>query len=134
MSFRQDTREAAGFGWWIVVFLFVIATGGVLTAIMLSPLGVVQKTLTPSNVIASYEWFHDTNGAVNARVSQIKAHKQIMSVTTEASELSKLRIELAAMQQSCRDMTNRYNANADKVNKSIFQRGVPEKLSTSQCE
>lgn len=134
MGFKQDTKEAAGIGWIVVVIVAVTVTGLMAFSILSSPLGVLQKTFEPNNIIHTYEWFHDANGAVNSRVSQIKAHKQIVAQTTDASEQSRLRIELAAMQQSCRDLTNRYNANADKANRSIFQRGVPDKLSTSQCE
>ena len=134
MSFRQDTKEAFSIGWFFLIIGAVIVIGGMIFSIIFSPVGVLHKTFEPSNIIHTYEWFHDANGAVNARVSQIKAHKQIVAQTTDASELSRLRIELSAMQQSCRDLTNRYNANADKANRSIFQRGVPDKLSTSQCE
>jgi hypothetical protein len=134
MSFKRDTEDAFSFAWIILAFGAVLVVGTLILSILFSPLGVLQKTFEPNNIIHTYEWFHDANGAVNARVAQIKSHKKIVSDTTDAAELSRLRIELTAMQQACRDLTNKYNANADKANRSIFQRGVPDKLSTSQCE
>lgn len=107
---------------------------GTLTSVATAPGRVISKTLETDNIIASYEWFLDANGQIQARIAQVKGHKAILSDTTDASEKSRLRIELAAIQQSCRDLSNRYNANASKINKAIFRADAPESVDARLCE
>jgi len=108
---------------------------GTAVSVATAPGRVIQKTLDTNNIISSYEWFHDANNQVKARVAQIAGHKKILEETTDAAEKSRLRIELSAIQQGCRDLVGRYNANATKINKSIFMgREAPESLNPSICE
>ena len=97
--------------------------------------GVVKKTLDSNNVIHNYEWFYDTNAAIESRVGQIKSHKELVAGATEASERSVLNMELAAMKQTCRDLVTKYNANTEKANRSLFKsNGLPESFNISTCE
>lgn len=96
---------------------------------------VAKKTLDADNVIHNYEWFHDVDNQVKSRVSQIAAHREILSGETDGPEKRSLRIELAAMQQSCRDLVAQYNANSTKINRNIFRgRTAPEALDSNICE
>lgn len=96
---------------------------------------VVEKTLNSDNVINSYEWFFDTNAQLEARRGQIEAHATLVKQETNKMERSRLNMELAAMQQSCRDMATKYNANSAKANKGIFKsQGLPEAIKLSDCE
>lgn len=97
--------------------------------------GVVDKTLDPSNVIHNYEWFHDASRAVDARVSQIQAHRSIVAGERDAGEQRRLRVELAGMQQTCRDLAAAYNANTAKVNRDLFRgRTAPAIINPAVCE
>jgi hypothetical protein len=131
------TDYGTGFNWIIFFFVMFVAIGTLGTIYYVFSTGsrVVTKTLDTNNIISSYEWFHDTNGAVNARVAQIKNFKTLVAqASNDPAEGSRLRIELSAIQQSCRDMTTKYNAQSGKMNKAIFKNGVPERLEPSVCE
>lgn len=99
-----------------------------------SATGVVSKTLDPNNVITRYEWFHDANGTFNLRISQIAIQKGAVANEKDASERSRLNVELRGLQASCLKLANEYNANATKTNVSIFQgRDAPTNLNPQEC-
>lgn len=132
--------------WWAGVAIALLVVGGVALKVLLFPAmivntaadsakGVIDKTLDSSNVIHKYEWFHDVNANRDSRLNQIKAHLSILSDETDKKERSRLSMELAAMQQSCRDLSTRYNANSEKVNVSIFKGStLPATLNINDCE
>lgn len=121
----------------IAVFatLILFGSAGWIFNIASQPARIVSKTLDADNVITNYEWFHDANGNYLARVSQIKQFKGLAAAETDNQERSRLRIEMAAVQQSCRDLSRRYNANAAKMNRGIFrERSLPDQLNSGDCE
>ena len=121
------------------VCLGIVAGGAFLFNMATQPMrttsGVINRTLDPDNVIAKYEWFHDAHGQYQARVNQIASTSKMYTEEKDPGERSRLRIELAAQRQSCRDLVTRYNANATKTNVSIFQgREAPSSLNINTCE
>ena len=138
MSKDSDIMNVGWFGKITLYFMLFVGGALLIGTLILLPLnvftGVISKTFEPNNIINNYEWYKDANGNLNSRVAQIKAHKVIVSQTTDSSELSRLRIELNGMQQSCRDLANRYNSNASKINRNIFQSGVPSRVDPTMCE
>ena len=146
-DFRREYREARSVGWgvmpWIIVGTVVVATTAVIWSVLSTaatvasaPARVIERTLETGNIISNYEWYHDANGMYKSRVAQIKSKKgDIADPSNDAQEKYRLRIELSAMQQSCRDLANKYNANAIKTNRSIFMgREAPTELNPSNCE
>lgn len=142
-DYRKDYREFQREYFWTLpratfaLFAGLALVGGVgfIFNLASQPARVVAKTFDADNMIQNYEFFHDANNAVKARVGQIASHKSIIADNTDASEKPRLRIELAAMQQSCRDLVGRYNSNATKTNRSIFMgREAPAALNQSICE
>ena len=123
-------------------FVAVVAVGVAVSVakIVLAPVnavsGVVSKTLDPNNVIARYEWYHDAYGTFKSRVNQIKVSKgDLAGVANDPAETGRLRIELRAQQQNCRQLAEQYNANATKTNQSIFMgREAPTRLDSNLCE
>ncbi len=108
---------------------------GGLTSVATAPGRVVSKTMDTNNIIASYEFFHDANNQFIARVAQVRNFKKLAAEPSDSMEKNRLRIELSAIQQSCRDLAGKYNSNAAKVNKSIFRGGsAPESLNIAECE
>ena len=96
---------------------------------------IVGKTLNSDNILANYEWFYDMSAQWEARRGQIVAHAGLVKEESDTNEHSRLNMELAAMRQSCRDMAAKYNANSEKVNKSLFKsRELPESLNINFCE
>lgn len=106
-----------------------------LLLVLLTGCDIVSKTVDADNVIHNYEWFHDTSQAIDARLPQIETHKQFLADETDPDEKARLRTELVAMQQSCRNMVSDYNANSKKVNVSIFKGGTaPSSYSLTICD
>lgn len=147
MGFRNEYREAkqAGMGVsaWIIVIIVISALAGILVqwlgmfgSVATAPARVVEKTMRTDNIISNYEWYHDANGKYKSRIAQITSKKKDLSdPANDSQEKNRLRIELSAMQQSCRELANQYNANAIKTNKSIFMgREAPETLNAQLCE
>lgn len=100
-----------------------------------APGRVIQKTLETNNIIQSYEWYYDTNAAYDARLGQVRQFKNLFSTETDKEEKTRIRIEMAAMQQTCRSLAAKYNANSRKMNKSIFKGwDLPELLNINNCE
>jgi hypothetical protein len=107
---------------------------GVIGSVATAPGRVVTKTLETNNIIHNYEWFFDVNAQFESRKGQIKAHSKLLA-SADAKEKSMLNIELGAMQQSCRDLATKYNANSQKMNTSVFKsNNLPFTLSTNECE
>lgn len=107
---------------------------GTASSVVSAPGRVIQKTLETDNIIQSYEWFYDVNAGYNARLSQVNQFKSLFESETDPAEKSRLRIDMAAIQQTCRDLTEKYNANSEKMNKSIFKGwSLPESLNQQTC-
>lgn len=99
-----------------------------------APSRVISKTLETDNIIQSYEWFYDVNSQYITRHSQVSQYKDILGSETDQAEKRKLRIDLGAMQHSCRTLANNYNANSLKMNKSIFKGwSLPDTLDATNC-
>lgn len=130
---------------WVKITLGLIVIGvgipvtvsllGTVTSVITAPGRVITKTMRTDNIIYNYEWFHDTNGAYKAKLGQIATHKDLVTTAEDRDERSILRIELAAMKQSCRELVTKYNANSIKTNRSVFKgREAPEELHMNTCE
>lgn len=105
------------------------------TKVATAPSRVINETMNTNNIINNYEWFHDAHATYRARLSQIAQFKSFLNENVDQAEKARLRIDLAGIQQSCRDISAKYNANATKSNRSIFMgREAPERLVESACE
>lgn len=118
--------------------LFAVPVGlsliGGAASVASAPGRVVSKTMQTDNIIGSYESFFNRKAAFDARVAQIDEHVGLMKENTDPAETSRLRIELAGMRQSCRELATTYNADAAKMNKSLFRDGkLPATLSETDC-
>jgi hypothetical protein len=129
------------FKWMFLIMLFFSVLGmiggamGLFSKVVSTPGRVISKTLDTDNVIQSYEWFYDVDAAYKARLSQVNQYKSFMSGEEDKSERYRIRIELAAMQQTCRDLATKYNANSEKMNKSIFKGWeLPDTLQIRNCD
>jgi len=100
-----------------------------------APTRVINKVVTADNILHNYEWFYDVLHKVKARQGQIKQHKGFLKSEADSKEKRRLRIELAAMQQSCRDLVEQYNANSKKLNRRLFKaKDLPYQIDINQCE
>lgn len=77
---------------------------------------------------------YDVNAQYQARTAQIQSYAGEVKNASEGSERARLRTEVGAMQQSCRDLATQYNANSQKMNREIFKGWtLPETLDISTC-
>ena len=136
----QSITVLTVFKWLIYLLLFVSAvsliTGafGTLGKVVSTPARVIDKTLETNNVIQSYEWFYDVNASYDARLNQVNQYKQMLADELDKDERYRIRTEVAAMQQTCRKLATKYNANSEKMNKSIFKGwALPDTLSLNNC-
>jgi hypothetical protein len=100
-----------------------------------APGRMVSDTMRTQNIKQSYEYFHDASNNFEASVAQVTQYKAFVQSETDAAERSRLRIEMAAIQQGCRNLAAEYNSNSAKVNHGIFRgTSTPSALNSSRCE
>ena len=108
---------------------------GVFNSVATAPGRVINKTLETNNIIFNYERFFNVNANYKSRVAQIEEYRPLIVGETDPAEKARLRTELSAMKQSCRELANGYNADAGKMNRSLFRdRDLPEQLDVAACE
>lgn len=108
---------------------------GVFGTVATAPGRVVNKTLETNNIIHNYEWFYDVNAKYETRIAQVAEYAGYLKAESDPAEKARIRTEVSAVRQSCRDLVTQYNANSEKANRSIFKsNNLPEILSTIPCE
>ena len=96
--------------------------------------GIVSRTMNADNVLATYERFHDRWTGFEARVRQVDQTARDLAAEKNDAERIRLRVELGAQRQTCREIAAAYNADAIKTNRSIFQgREAPATLDMERC-
>lgn len=104
------------------------------------PAALVNKATNTDKMLANYEWFHEAANAYTARVNQIRAHKALMAEikdapVTDQGELARIRIELGAMQMTCREIVSKYEAKTGQVHVGYLKgTSLPESLDPKACE
>lgn len=110
---------------------------GVLTttlSVVSAPGRVIQETLKTNNIISNYEMFYDLKTGFERRVADIESHTGLVETATGA-EQNRLRIELAGLQQTCRDLVARYNSASQKMNQNLFKGSdLPYELDINTCK
>lgn len=105
------------------------------TTVASAPGRVINKTLSTNNIIFNYEKFFDVNASFTSRSAQVKQYKNFLASESDPSEKIRLRTEMAAMQQSCRELATKYNFDSQKMNQNLFKdKDLPYTLNTSECE
>lgn len=99
------------------------------------PAQLLDKATDTTKMLANYEWFYESANNYKSRVNQIKAHTKLIADEKDKSELSRLRIELVAMQSSCRDLVAKYEAQSGKIHVGYLKsKDLPESLNMKECE
>jgi len=115
-------------------FSFVGGTLSTAGKIVSAPQRVLNKALETDNIVHKYEWFHDTYAAYNARLKQVIQFSDFYNNEEDKGEKRRLRMEMAAQSQSCRDTATKYNANSEKLNVGVFKGwSLPDKLNVEVC-
>lgn len=131
MNFKTIALWTAG----IIALPVVFGAYSTFSSVVTAPSRVVNKTLQTDNIIFNYERFFDVNANFTSRAAQIKQYKEFLATETDPAERVHLRTEMAAMQQSCRELATKYNADSQKMNRSLFKdKDLPYTLNISECE
>jgi hypothetical protein len=142
-NYRDDFRAAQREVYWsfpriataVVVGSLMLGTAGFVVNLASQPARIVSKTLDADNVINNYEMFHDMRANFLARKAQVDQFKKLLATETDQGEKIRLRMEMAAMQSSCRDLARKYTANSAKINRGLFRGdSLPESLNSGECE
>ena len=98
--------------------------------------GLAEKTFDADNITNNYEWYFDAHNEIQTKKPKIAQHQTYLEAETDRKEVNNLRMELAAMQNSCRELVAKYNANSQKANRSIFKdHDLPSQVSaTEHCD
>lgn len=119
----------------LMVIGFVISIVGGFLNLASQPMKIANKTFQADNIIHNYEWFHDVDKQQKARVRQIMQFKGFLKSEDDKEEKSRLRMEMAGQQMSCRDLVAKYNANSEKINVGIFKGwSLPDNINPIECE
>jgi hypothetical protein len=120
------------------LFAICLAAGAVVGASQMGACGVAHRTLDADNIIFNYEQFFDVSERHKAKVRDIGAHQELVALAKDEGdrkELTRLRMELAALKSSCRALASEYNADSSKLNRRIFKdNDLPHTLALSDCE
>lgn len=131
MSFKTGALVVGG----LIALPIAFAAYSTFSSVATAPSRVINKTLQTDNIIFNYERFFDVNANFTSRVAQIKQYKEFLATETDPSEKIRLRTEMAAMQQSCRELATKYNADSQKMNRSLFKdKDLPYTLNIAECE
>jgi hypothetical protein len=123
-GFKTVQRE---YYWSVPRILVAGAVALLLSGLILRPIIFASKIFEPSSVITNYERFHDLRQQFESRKAQIASFK---SLSPDAN----VRIDLMAIQQSCRSIVSQYNADSTKINKGLFRgASLPETLNMDHC-
>ncbi len=116
----------------LIALAFVLRLGG------MGACGVVDRTLDADNIIFNYEQFYDVSEKFKAKAHDLATHNELVATAKgegDKDELRRLRMELAALKSACRSMASEYNADSQKLNRSIFKSNdLPHTLPISDCE
>lgn len=120
----------------VLLALMAIPFLGTLTNVVTAPARVANDALKTDNVRTSYERFYDVHQNFQARVNQVRQFSGFMtSAGDDKAEQSRLRMEMAAQQQSCRELAADYNADSSKLTIGTFKGwDLPQTLDPSLCE
>jgi hypothetical protein len=127
--------------WALLVLVLLSGVGivgswlGLFARAVSTPAQVAARVIHPDNVLYNYEWFYDVNAQYEARAAQLRAWNGEYVAETDAAERRRLRVEVQAVSQSCRNLVTSYNANSEKLNRELFKGwSLPERLDLLSCE
>lgn len=121
--------------WQIAIAVILAPTAAIMIGIISKPAALVSKATDTTKMLQNYEWFYEASNNFTARSAQVRQFKSLLASETEKSEQSRLRIDLAAVQQSCRDLVAKYEAQSGKLHVGYLKsKSLPESLNAKDCE
>lgn len=142
---KKPARTMLKAGAALVAIFFALSLLGTALGVLSSPFtaagGVIQKTLTPDNVLINYEWFktqHQDVIAIGVKIDATTAAQKSFEQSAgertswkfdDRQEWSRLNSIILGLTGQRTGMIAEYNAKSEMINRSIFKTGdLPERL------
>jgi len=121
--------------WQIVAIVVLLPTLALGVNILNKPAQLVSKATNTTKMLQNYEWFYEASNNFKARASQVTSTKNAIASEEDKAEKSRLRIDLSAIQQSCRELAAKYEAQSGKIHVGYLKsNSLPESLNAKECE
>ena len=121
--------------WQIGALVVFAPTLVVAISLLNKPAAIASKATNTNRMIENYEWFYEAANNFGARTAQVRSFKTLLTKESDHAEQSRLRVDLAAVQQSCRDLAAKYEAQSGKVHVGYLKsKDLPQSLNEKECE
>jgi hypothetical protein len=121
--------------WQIAALVALAPTIFVGIEILNKPAVLVAKATDTTKMLQNYEWFYEASNNFTSRSAQVRQFKTLLVGEPDRAEQSRLRIDLAAVQQSCRELAAKYEAQTGKIHVGYLKsKSLPESLNEKECE
>lgn len=121
--------------WQIVTIIVFVPTILVGVSLLNKPAALVSKATDTTKMLQNYEWFYEASNNFKSRVAQVSSSKKALASEEDKSEKARLRVDLGAAQQSCRDLSAKYEAQSGKIHVGYLKsKSLPESLNAKECE
>lgn len=123
----------------VVLGLTVLGVGmtylGTASNIATVPARAANAVVSTQNVLNSYEAFYGYNQRFQTRLGDIRNWTEQNATEENADQRRINATNIIAMRSACRDLANKYNADAENLTSSWFRDGrLPERLNVEDCE
>jgi len=129
------------FGWVVagVLALSVVSVGATYlnTAanVATTPARAINEVVRTENVLNSYEAFYGYRQRFQTRVADVQNWTAQNEAETDPTQRRVNATNILAMQSACRDLANKYNADAENLTSAWFRDGrLPQTLNVEECD
>ncbi|MGZ8887942.1 MAG: hypothetical protein ACXW1D_00120 [Halobacteriota archaeon] len=121
--------------WHIIAAIILAPTLVVGVGLLNKPVALVSKATDTTKMLQNYEWFYEASNNFNTRKAQVASLKTVLLEEEDKAEKSRLRIDLQGVQQSCRELAAKYEAQSGKLHVGYLKsNSLPESLNAKECE
>ncbi len=114
------------------VFTSFVGTGA---NIATAPSRAANRVVSTDNILNSYEAFYNYRSRYQTRLGDIRNNVELNEQETDPGQQRINRTNIVAMRSACRDLANKYNADAENLTSSWFRDGrLPQTLSVEACD
>lgn len=100
-----------------------------------TPARAINEVVRTENVLNSYESFYNYRQRFQTRVADVQNWTAQNEAETDPVQRRVNATNILAMQSACRDLANKYNADAENLTSAWFRDGrLPQTLNVEECE
>lgn len=127
-----------GWGLAAIMALSVVGIGATYLStaanVATTPARALNEVVSTQNVLNSYEAFYGYRQRFQTRVADIQNWTAQNEAETDRAQQRINTTNILAMQSACRDLANKYNADAENLTSAWFRDGrLPQSLNAEEC-